>query len=66
MPMAPLVRTFVLGSMREQNLRRAISMTNVVLNILIESTRSRGLWFSAVLKALALTLLRWYAHQKSN
>lgn len=64
MPMAPLVRTFVLGGMREQNLRRAISMTNVVLNILIESTRSQGLWFSAVLMVLVPPLLRWHAHQK--
>ncbi|HQR87098.1 MAG: tripartite tricarboxylate transporter TctA [Burkholderiales bacterium 35-55-47] len=63
-PMAPLILGFVLGDMMEQNLRRALSMTNGEMGILIESPISQGLWFSAVLMVLVPPLLRWHAHQK--
>ena len=63
-PMAPLILGFVLGDMMEQNLRRALSMTNGEMGILIESPISQGLWFSAVLMVLVPPLLRWHARQK--
>jgi hypothetical protein len=43
-PMAPLILGFVLGEMMEQNLRRALSITNGELGILLESPISMGLW----------------------
>ena len=46
-PMAPLILGFVLGDMMEQNLRRALSITNGELGILIESPISKGLWIVA-------------------
>jgi putative tricarboxylic transport membrane protein len=47
MPMAPLILGFVLGEMMEQNLRRALSITNGELGILWESPISIGLWLCA-------------------
>jgi putative tricarboxylic transport membrane protein len=41
-PMAPLILGFVLGEMMEQNLRRALSITNGELGILLESPISRA------------------------
>ncbi|GAA3984515.1 tripartite tricarboxylate transporter permease [Comamonas faecalis] len=43
-PMAPLILGFVLGDMMEQNLRRALSITNGEVGILFESSISIGLW----------------------
>ena len=43
-PMAPLILGFVLGDMMEQNLRRALSITNGELSILWGSPISIGLW----------------------
>src|SRR3990167_6057920 len=53
MPMAPLILGFVLGELIEQNLRRALSMTNGDWSILVESGISRGFW---VCTALMLTV----------
>jgi putative tricarboxylic transport membrane protein len=47
-PMAPLILGFVLGELMEQNLRRALSITNGELGILFESNISRGLWVLAI------------------
>lgn len=47
-PMAPLILGFVLGDMMEQNLRRALSITNGELSILWQSPISIGLWILAV------------------
>lgn len=47
MPMAPLILGFVLGEMMEQNLRRALSITNGELGILWQSPISIGLWICA-------------------
>lgn len=47
-PMAPLVLGVVLGDMMEQNLRRALSMTNGELSVLYASGVSKGLWIAAV------------------
>lgn len=46
-PMAPLILGFVLGEMMEQNLRRALSITNGDMAILWESPISIGLWLGA-------------------
>jgi hypothetical protein len=43
-PMAPLILGFVLGDMMEQNLRRALSITNGELGILVGSPICIGLW----------------------
>jgi putative tricarboxylic transport membrane protein len=57
-PMAPLILGFVLGEMMEQNLRRALSITNGELGILVESPISKGLWTLAVVMVVVPPLLR--------
>ena len=57
-PMAPLILGFVLGEMMEQNLRRALSITNGELGILIESPIAKGLWLIAILMVAVPPLLR--------
>ena len=52
-PMAPLILGFVLGDLMEQNLRRALSMTDGELSILWSSPIAAGLW---VLTALMVTV----------
>ncbi len=47
-PMAPLVLGVVLGDMMEQNLRRALSITNGDVRVLFDSSVSVGLWIAAV------------------
>lgn len=63
-PMAPLVLGVVLGDMMEQNLRRALSITNGELSILFESRISIGLWIAAVAVAVVPPLLRYLAARK--
>jgi putative tricarboxylic transport membrane protein len=48
-PMAPLILGFVLGDMMEQNLRRALSISNGDPSILVASPISIGLWTAAAL-----------------
>jgi putative tricarboxylic transport membrane protein len=48
-PMAPLILGFVLGDLMEQNLRRALSITNGELSILWSSPIAIGLWVLTVL-----------------
>ncbi len=48
-PMAPLILGFVLGDMMEQNLRRALSISNGEPGILVESPIAIGLWTAAAL-----------------
>ncbi len=48
-PMAPLILGFVLGDMMEQNLRRALSISNGDTAILVQSPISLGLWIAALL-----------------
>ena len=57
-PMAPLILGFVLGDMMEQNLRRALSMTNGDAGILVESPISIGLWLGAAAMVLVPPLMR--------
>jgi putative tricarboxylic transport membrane protein len=57
-PMAPLILGFVLGDMMEQNLRRALSITNGDAAILVESPIAIGLWIAAAMMVLLPPLLR--------
>lgn len=57
-PMAPLILGFVLGEMMEQNLRRALSMTNGEIGILVESPISKVLWALALAMLVVPPLLR--------
>lgn len=59
-PMAPPILGFVLGDMMEQNLRRAPSIGNGDVDILVQSPISIGLCIAAVLmlvEPLGLRLL---------
>ncbi|MES2992197.1 MAG: tripartite tricarboxylate transporter permease [Pseudomonadota bacterium] len=60
-PMAPLILGFVLGDMMEQNLRRALSMTNGDASILVGSPISIGLWIAAALMVLVPPLMRLFS-----
>jgi putative tricarboxylic transport membrane protein len=57
-PMAPLILGVVLGNMMEQNLRRALSMSNGELGILWASPVSIGLWVLAASIIIVPALLR--------
>jgi len=52
-PMAPLILGFVLGDMMEQNLRRALSISDGGLEILVSSPVAIGLWIATLLLLLA-------------
>jgi len=58
MPVAPLILGVVLGNMMEQNLRRALSITNGEMDILWESGVSKGLWAAALAVVFVPRLLR--------
>jgi len=57
-PMAPLILGFVLGDMMEQNLRRALSISNGDARILLESPICVGLWTAAALMLVVPLVLR--------
>ena len=63
-PMAPLILGFVLGDLMEQNLRRALSITNGELGILVESPISIGLWTCAVTMVVVPPLVRHLSRRK--
>jgi putative tricarboxylic transport membrane protein len=63
-PMAPMVLGVVLGNMMEQNLRRALSITNGEIGILFESKVSIALWIAAVLVSVGPIVLRRIAGRK--
>lgn len=65
-PMAPMVLGVVLGNMMEQNLRRALSITNGEISILFESKISITLWILAALVAIVPPLLRKLASRKAS
>ena len=65
-PMAPLILGFVLGDMMEQNLRRALSMTNGDAGILVESPISIGLWIGAAAMVLVPPLLRLFNQRRAT
>lgn len=66
MPMAPLILGFVLGNLMEQNLRRALSITNGELGILVESPISIGLWIGAPAMVVVPPLMRLNAVRKTR
>jgi len=57
-PLAPFILGFVLGDMMEQNLRRALSISNGELSILYSSPISIGLWIGAILMLVGPRLMR--------
>lgn len=59
LPMAPLILGFVLGDMMEQNLRRALSISNGDPAILLASPVSKGLWVAATLMLVVPLVLRF-------
>lgn len=64
-PMAPLILGFVLGDMMEQNLRRALSITNGELGILVESPICIGLWLGALAMVSVPPLMRLYGKRRA-
>lgn len=63
-PMAPLVLGVVLGDMMEQNLRRALSITNGEISVLFQSGVSIGLWIAAVAVVVVPQLLRYLRRKR--
>ena len=57
-PMSSLILGFVLGEMLEQNLRRALSISNGDVGILFESPITIGLWALAIAMLTIPPLLR--------
>ncbi|MFD4836265.1 tripartite tricarboxylate transporter permease [Achromobacter sp. NPDC058515] len=57
-PMAPLVLGVVLGNMMEQNLRRALSMTDGDVGVLFASPVSLALWSGAAAVVILPQLMR--------
>jgi putative tricarboxylic transport membrane protein len=47
-PMAPFILGFVLGDMMEQNLRRALSISDGAISVLFSSPIAIGLWVMAI------------------
>ena len=64
-PMAPLILGFVLGDLMEQNLRRALSITNGEIGILFESPISIGLWICAAAMVLVPPIIRFAARRRT-
>ncbi len=63
-PMAPLILGFVLGDLMEQNLRRALSITNGELSILWGSPITIGLWVAAAAMLLLPPLYRRWSQRR--
>lgn len=63
-PMAPLILGFVLGDMMEQNLRRALSISNGEASILVGSPITIGLWVAAALMLVVPIGMRLLAHRQ--
>lgn len=64
-PMAPLILGFVLGDMMEQSLRRALSITNGELGILVASPIAKGLWVGAALMVLVPPIVRLFSRRRA-
>lgn len=62
-PMAPLILGFVLGDMMEQNLRRALSISNGDPSILASNPITIGLWMMAALMLVVPAILRLRAQR---
>lgn len=66
LPMAPLILGVVLGDMMEQNLRRALSITNGELSILWHSPVTKGLWLAAIAVVLVPALYKYYRRRRGG
>ncbi|NYT75477.1 tripartite tricarboxylate transporter permease [Alcaligenaceae bacterium] len=66
LPMAPLVLGVVLGDMMEQNLRRALSITDGAIHILFDSNISKGLWLVSLFIVVVPPLLRYIKKRRLN
>ena len=65
-PLAPLVLGVVLGNLMEQNLRRALSISNGEIGILFQSNISIGLWVLAVSVIVFPPMMRrWLGGRKA-
>ncbi|HEX5803899.1 MAG TPA: tripartite tricarboxylate transporter permease [Azospira sp.] len=64
-PMAPFILGFVLGDMMEQNLRRALSISNGEIGILFHSPISIGLWVFAAAMLVGPRLARALTARKA-
>jgi len=65
-PMAPLILGVVLGDMMEQNLRRALSITNGDVHILYGSTVTQGLWVAAVAVVVVPMAMQTYKRRQRS
>ena len=63
-PMAPLILGFVLGDMMEQNLRRALAISNGDTQVLYSGGITITLWIAAVVMLVVPLLLRWKRNNK--
>lgn len=65
-PMAPLILGLVLGNLMEQNLRRALSITDGELGILFASPITKMLWICAIIMLFAPPLIRYWDHRRQR
>ncbi|STW80247.1 Tricarboxylate transport membrane protein TctA [Klebsiella michiganensis] len=65
-PMSPLILGFVLGEMLEQNLRRALSISNGNVAILWQSGVTKTLLFLAIAVIVVPPLLRYWRKRQLN
>lgn len=65
-PMSPLILGYVLGEMLEQNLRRALSISNGGLSILWESGVAKGLLIMAIVVIVVPPVLRLIRRQRNK
>ena len=64
-PLSPILLGFILGGLMEQNLRRALSISNGELEILWASPISLGVWAMVALM-LTLPLLRIWRRRSAQ
>ena len=64
-PIAPFILGFVLGDMMEQNLRRALSISDGDVGVLFASPIAIGLWVVAVGMLLGPRLMRMLDQRKA-
>jgi putative tricarboxylic transport membrane protein len=57
-PIAPFILGFVLGDMMEQNLRRALSISNGEVGVLFGSPIAIGLWVMAIAMLIGPRLMK--------
>lgn len=65
-PMSPLILGFVLGEMLEQNLRRALSISNGNMAILWESSVTKILLAMAIMVIVVPPVLRWMRRRQQK